>query len=356
MFAGPGSRWSRGRHGYSAVYFDTAGNIIGGDNAGPQLGNAADDLTAQDTRPRSGDNIVLGTNAGKRLNHLDRRNIMIGRNTGALNVFGGYGHNTVIGDDAGYNINAPTVLVNYGSCIAVGRAAGCGWTSDNYCISIGHASMFLGGGNSGVTAIGDGAGGADPAGSAAWQGSGLTYFGAVNDLNCGYLGRWSGKSSAAIRTNSHALGHLARLPAKDNVMVLGHGMTAVETAGRVWDGWTRVDITGTVGLTVTAAQLLAGIVVRAGALAGNVNDTTDTAANIVSGGPGANCEVPCSLEMSYGNVTGGGFTTTIVGGTGVAVSGLGLGGAVATTILAKFRLLITNSTPGAEAVTIYRVG
>lgn len=356
MFAGPGSRWSRGRHGYSAVYFDTAGNIVGGDNAGPQLGNAADDLTAQDTRPRSGDNILLGTNAGKRLNHLDRRNIMIGRNTGALNIFGGYGHNTIIGDDAGYNINAPTVLVNYGSCIAFGRAAGCGWTNDTYCISIGHASMFLGGGNSGVAALGDGAGGADPAGSAAWQGSGLTYFGAVSDTNCSYLGRWSGKSSAVARVNSHAIAHLARIPVKDNVMVLGHGLTAVETVGSYWDGWARADVTATVGRTMTATEFLSGLVVRSGALAGAVNDTTDTAANIVAGGPGANCELPMSIERSFGNNTSGGFAITLVGGTGVSVSGLGLGGAVASGVLAKFRIQINNSTPGAEAITIYRVG
>lgn len=123
-----------------------------------------------------------------------------------------------------------------------------------------------------------------------------------------------------------------------------------------FDGWNRADITGTTGLTVSAANILAGLIVRSGTLAGAVNDTTDTAANIVAAGPGANSNVTSSFERSYGNLTGGGFTVTLVGGTGVSVSGLGLGGAVASGVLAKFRYIISNSTPGSEAITVYRVG
>jgi hypothetical protein len=211
--------------------------------------------------------------------------------------------------------------------------------------------------STGVMALGNQAAGAPVDGTGTnWQGSGLTYWGALGDDNVSFIGPFSGKSSAAARANSTAIGKLARIPLRDNVMVLGHGLGAVETAGRVWDGWTRTDITATTGLTVTIANMNSGLIVRAGVLAGGVNDTTDTAANIVASGPGQNCEVPCSMEFSYNNNTTGGFNTTLVGGSGVSVSGLGLGGVVTPGTLAKFRIVITNSSSGSEAATLYRTG
>jgi hypothetical protein len=358
MFGSPASRFNLGRHAYGVIYADQYGNIVGGNNAGPSSSGTMDYIGGGDQQP-SGHNIVLGDGAGGNLAANDRRNVLIGRQAGGrlknAQTFG-YGHNVIIGDLAGSAAFSPGTFNSYSGSVAIGRAAGFSWTSDSYDVAIGHAAMFLSNTCIGCIAIGDTAAGAAIDGTATnFQGTGLTYWGAVGDLNCSYLGRYSGKSSAAARTNAHAIGALARIPIRDNVIVLGHTLGAVETSGRYWDGWARTDITSTTGLTVTAAQL-SGLTVRAGVLAGAVNDTTDTAANIVINGPGQNCEVPCSTEFSYSNSTSGGFTVTLVGGTGVSVSGLGLGGAVASGILAKFRIQITNSTAGAEAVSLYRVG
>ncbi|UQD69203.1 hypothetical protein JEY40_24620 [Bradyrhizobium japonicum] len=347
-------------------------NIFGGSGAGTSLTS-------------SPQNVLLGSNAGHAITSGSGENIAIGDSAGQAITTGT--QNTIVGGLAGAAVTSDTghTLVGYQaglvmngtgsqwntfighasgirattaqSCIAVGRAAGQGIVSDNYCTVMGHAAMFLnnGGACNGIIAIGDSAAGADvTSGSSNWAGSGLTYFGAINDTNCNYIGRYTGKSTVAGRTNSHAIGALARIPVRDNAIVLGHAIVAVQTAGRYWDGFQRTDITANAGLTFTIANMNAGLIIRSGTLSGGVNDTTDTAANIVASGPGQNCEVPCSLEFSYGNNTT--QTVTVVGGTGVAVSSLGLGGAVAAGALAKFRIIIGNSTSGTESVSLFRVG
>ncbi len=346
-------------------------NIIGGENAGQ-------DLT---TSPA---NILIGKDAGKDLTTGTGENSVLGNgSTGAsmttatqCSIFGAESGTMITGDtghslfgfQAGLSLNSNgqtwnslfghisgRLITTGGSNAGFGRGSLGSEVTGSYNAGFGHAALFGGVSMLGVTGFGDSAGAADPAGTANWQATGLTYFGPVNDVSTSYIGRFTGKSTAAARTNSHAIGTLARIPIKDNVMVLGHGLASVETAGGYWDGWTRVDISSTVGLTITAAQMLTGLVVRAGVLAGPVNDTTDTAAAIVAAGPGLNCEVPCSIERSYNNGTTGGFTVTVIGGSGVSVSGLGLGGAVASGATARFRIVITNSTSGAEAISVYRM-
>lgn len=375
MFPSVASRLSRGREGYGVVYADIYGNIIGGNSAGLQVGNGSSTL-----------NVLLGTNAGKNLASGTGENVAIGYLAGASfssatqctiigaeagsSVTGDTGH-TLIGYQAGLllNGNAQTwntfvghisgrFITTGGSNCAFGRGTlGSEVGGASYNAAFGHAALFGGTGMTGVIGVGDGAGAADPAGTANWQATGLTYFGPKDDVSSAYIGRNTGKSSAAARTGSTAVGSLARIPVKDNVMVLGHGLVAVETAGGYWDGWNRAtDISSNIGVTINAAQLLSGLILHAGTLAAGVNDTTDTAANIVAAGPGANCEVPCSIERSIGNNTAGGFNITLVAGSGVAISGLGLGAAIAPGILAKFRFVITNSAPGSEAISVYRVG
>lgn len=347
-----------------------------------------------------GDNVIAGTLAGASLTS-STYNVLIGYHAGTTitsgtgeNVAIGYGagqsittgtQNTIVGAEAGTGITSDTghTLFGYqaglslngaaqtwntfvghasgnlatgaGGCVAIGRAAGRGFLNDTDCLAIGHAAFYYNNGGvcTSVAAIGNQAAAAPviAPGDTNWQSSGLTYFGAINDTNVNYLGNYTGKSTAAARSNATAIGSLARLPIRDNVIVLGHAVTAVETKGRVWDGATTVTVTSSVGVTLTAAQMVTGIVVRAGAPGAGFSDTTDTAANIVTAGPGQNCEVPCSIPMTY--INGTGQIATMLAGSGVTVSG-GIGATLAAGLSADWLCIVTNSTPSSEAVTLYR--
>ncbi|MET3995049.1 hypothetical protein ABID65_006715 [Bradyrhizobium sp. S3.9.2] len=309
-------------------------NVIGGTSAGAALTTGTQ-------------NTVVGPEAGASFTS-DVGHTLVGYQAGKALNSAGSTWNTFVGHVAGRFVTTGQ------SNVALGRASMAYDTDGGYNVAIGHAAYFMGLHSQGVIALGDTAAGADTAGTANWGGTGLTYFGSINDVSCSYIGRNTGKSTASARTNAHAIGTLARIPNRDNVMVLGHGLGAVTTAAALFDGWSRVDITSTASMTITAAQLLQGLTIRSGAITGAVNDLTDTAANLVLNGPGHNAELPCSIEISFGNVTN--FTVTLVGGSGVTLSGLGLGGAVASGALAKFRICFTNVTAGSEAVFIYRVG
>lgn len=311
-------------------------NVIGGRAAGAALTTGMQ-------------NTVVGAEAGASLT-ADTGHTLVGYQAGKACASGLQTWNTFIGHASG------RMIVAGGSNVAVGRAAVCYDTDGRYITAVGHAAYFMGLHGDGVIAIGDTAAGAPVDGTGTnWGGTGQVYYGSINDISCSYLGRQTGKATVDARSNAHAIGTLARIPKRDNVMVLGHGAGfAVETSGQLWNGWTRIDVSQNAAMTLTAAALVSGMIVRSGTLSSGVTDVTDTAANIVAAGPGANCELPCSMEISFGNVTG--QTVTVSGGAGVSVSTLGLQGAVASGVLAKFRLVIANSTPGSESVVIYRVG
>lgn len=350
-------------------------NLIGGSNAGAALTSSTNNIlvgfnAGKAITSGTGENVIIGTTAGQSMT-TGTQNTIVGAEAGAA-ITGDTGH-TLVGYQSGTSLNgnaqtwntfvghaAGILATGAGGCIAIGRAAGRGLLNDADCVAVGHAAFYYNNGGScaQVSAFGNQAAGAPVDGTGTnWQGSGQTYWGAINDTGVLYVGDSSGKSSAAARTNASAIGHLARLPLRDNVVVLGHGIAAVETVGSYWDGWNRAtDISSSVGVTITAAQLLSGLILHGGALSGGISDTTDTAANIVAVGPGANCEVPASIERSIGNNTSGGFNITLVGGAGVSISSLGLGAVIAPGVLAKFRFVVTVSTPGSEAVTLFRVG
>jgi hypothetical protein len=359
------------------TYVDTVkhtgnGNVIGGPNAGGALTASINNVLIGKDAGRfvtsgAGVNVVIGPDTGKAMT-TGTQNTIIGAGAGQL-ITGDTGH-TLVGYNAGLALNSNGITWNTfvghsagqlfttgGSSVAIGRAAAAHETTGAYITAIGHAAYFNGINGYNVTAIGDVSGGAPVDGTGTnWQSSGLLYYGSIDDIDCNYIGGKSGKATAPGRTNANAFGNMARIPARDNVMVLGHGLKVVETAGRFWDAYSRTDISQNTATVITIAQMMAGLIVRGGTPGGPLTDTTDTAANIVAGGPGQYCEVPCSMEISISNLLSAAAVLTLAAGTGVSISGLGGGGTIAGNATGRFRVVVINSTPGSEAVTLYRVG
>lgn len=85
-------------------------------------------------------------------------------------------------------------------------------------------------------------------------------------------------------------------------------------------GLSPVTINNAAGQTLTAAAITSGVILRQAA--GVVNDTTDTAVNIMQamyGNTGSSIEIGETFRVLFSNQ--GASTVTIVGGTGVTVSG-----------------------------------
>lgn len=97
------------------------------------------------------------------------------------------------------------------------------------------------------------------------------------------------------------------------------------------------------GQTLTAAQLLGGILDRAGAA--GVSDTTPTAAALVAAFPGV--AVGDVKEFSIRNRNTG--TLTIVAGSGVTLEGTTT---IATVYTRRYAIRFTNVKSGSEAVTL----
>lgn len=81
----------------------------------------------------------------------------------------------------------------------------------------------------------------------------------------------------------------------------------------------------TAATTLTAAQLTGGfadvVLAMTGALAAGANATTDTAANIMAAIPDGQAYVGYSYKLRIINESSGAFAWTVVGGTGVTVTG-----------------------------------
>lgn len=102
-------------------------------------------------------------------------------------------------------------------------------------------------------------------------------------------------------------------------------------------------VSNAAGVTLTAAQVLGGVLDRDGAV--TVSDTTPTAAALVAAYPGVSVGDAKQLKIRNRN-TG---TLTLLAGAGVTLEGTTTIPTVNTrTYLVRF----TNVTPGAEAVTL----
>lgn len=101
-------------------------------------------------------------------------------------------------------------------------------------------------------------------------------------------------------------------------------------------------------VTYSSDEFLGGLILRDpnGAIR---SDVTPTAALIVASIAGA--EVGSSYELDIRNT--GAFTITMTAGTGVTLSGTMT---IAQNNTKRFRVLVTNATAGAEAVTLYSIG
>lgn len=287
--------------------------------------------------------VYIGANAGHD-NTDGIGDVCVGSNAGANLLGGGFSnYRTCIGDAAAQNATATHAIV------AVGRAAGLGMTTDLRTIAIGHAAMLWGGGTTDCVAIGNSGGGTPIDGT---DPNGI--FGLVNDVNVIVIGTETGKMSAAARTNCVALGYRATVPIKNNTMTLGKGITDINTTARVFQGLDRSTNTTVGAATLTTDNMLLGFCSRS-ASGGAFNDTTPTAAQLVAAGPGVGASVPCSRFWYYKNGTGGGGgIMTILAGAGVTISGGATVSNVAP-ILSSWIMVFSNTTSGAEAVTLYRL-
>lgn len=100
----------------------------------------------------------------------------------------------------------------------------------------------------------------------------------------------------------------------------------------------------TVGAGTILAAILGGdrIIQRGGAQAGAFIDTTDTAANIIAALAPNGIQAGTSWRITISNLSTGGFTQTIAGGTGVTASGILT---IATASWAEFLMQVVNGTP-----------
>jgi hypothetical protein len=99
-------------------------------------------------------------------------------------------------------------------------------------------------------------------------------------------------------------------------------------------------------VTYTMQQILAGLILRDAAGANRI-DTTPTAAQVVAGIPDARSG--SAAEFVVRNISGGAFTITPTAGAGVT----GTVPAIAQGASTRMALVVTNATPGAEAVSLY---
>ncbi len=117
-----------------------------------------------------------------------------------------------------------------------------------------------------------------------------------------YYGVIGGTSASPTVT----FGHLGTGALADPITVNGTANTALNTVGAG---------------TVTAAGINGGFTIRGGSQSNTAfTDTTDTAANIISGNPGLVGKIGTSFLYYYRNTTNA--NATLSGGTGVTVSGV----------------------------------
>jgi len=103
-------------------------------------------------------------------------------------------------------------------------------------------------------------------------------------------------------------------------------------------------------LTLTAAQILGGLILRDPNGAGRA-DVLPTAALLKAAIEG--CEVGTSFEFDIRNTADAAETITATAGTGVTISGTAT---IAQNNTKRFRVVFTSVTEGSEAYTLYSIG
>ncbi len=134
-------------------------------------------------------------------------------------------------------------------------------------------------------------------------------------------------------------------PASDGDLCDAHH--APNSLGANTQPGTRSEATQSTTATLTAAQLLGGMINSAPA--GAITLTLPTAANMVAGIKGA--QVGDSFDVTIENTSGGANTITLAAG-GATLRG---GTSVAQNKAALLRILITNVTASSEAYTVHSI-
>jgi len=107
-------------------------------------------------------------------------------------------------------------------------------------------------------------------------------------------------------------------------------------------------ITNTTGTTLPASDMINGAIIRTGPTSA-FSDTTDTAANIIASfGPSP--PVGSSYQFALINQTD--YSDTLIAGAGVTIAGSGI---IAPSNALTFRVTITDTTSGSQAVTLTRL-
>jgi hypothetical protein len=116
----------------------------------------------------------------------------------------------------------------------------------------------------------------------------------------------------------------------------------------ILEGPAPVTVSSATGVTLTTAQILTALTVRAGSTGSGYTDTTPTAVALVAALPGV--KAGSSYGWTVRNTTAN--TMTLAAGTGVTLAA-GNTNTTATSNNHSWRIVFTNVTPGSEAVTIY---
>jgi hypothetical protein len=106
--------------------------------------------------------------------------------------------------------------------------------------------------------------------------------------------------------------------------------------------------TANAAVTLTAAELIEGLLLSVPVAA--INVTTPTAAAIVAGLESP--KVGTAFDFFIRNTSAGANTITLVGGTGVTIVGTST---TAQNVASQFRAVVTNKTAGSEAISIYKL-
>jgi hypothetical protein len=133
----------------------------------------------------------------------------------------------------------------------------------------------------------------------------------------------------------------------DTLLIQPNSAGARLTAGQVVGTFANNSNAATGGITITAAQIVNGILSHNPT--GPATDTTDTATNIAAQIPG--CLTGSAFNFFLRNTSGGANTITVAGGTGVTVTGTAT---IAQNNVRSFLGVVTNCT--SAAVTFYSLG
>lgn len=106
-------------------------------------------------------------------------------------------------------------------------------------------------------------------------------------------------------------------------------------------------VSSATGVTLSAADMVGGFILRTGSATGAITDTTDTAANIVAAYNASDTQVGSSFLLGINNTTG--QTVTVAAGAGVTVAGTET---IDNNNSRVFLGVFTNVTSGSQAVTL----